>query len=830
VLILIAVISPAEWNYSMSKKHGARAADTAASCVSPDPGPKIFLTRRGTLLAGGIILLAALAAYHNSFSGSFMMDDQFAITDNPTIRQLGTSLFPPGTCTTGGRPLINLTFALNYALGGMQVWGYHAFNLFIHMLAGLTLFGIVRRTLLRPALAGLRRARPAAPNSNQAPIFADATPLALAVAVIWVVHPLQTEAVTYISQRAESLMGLFYLLTLYCFIRSVDETGQRPEARGEKTEDTTSASGAQLSTPCPPTPWRRRIGSRLWCAASVLACLLGVMSKEIIVTAPAMVFLYDRTFVAGSFRKAWRQRWRYYLGLAGTWLLLARLMIGLGQRGVGFDSGLGPWWRYALNSCRTVVLYCKLTCWPHPLIFDYGLDVIEHVTEAVPYVLAVVALLTAVVMALRYQPILGFAGAWFFTIIAPTTSVVPVFPVGEHRLYLSLAAAVALGVLGLHRLVGRRGLIVCAATAAGLGWLSVQRNEDYRSELAIWSDSVAKCPDNWHAHNNLGNVLLAIPGRVPDAIAEYQTALRLKPDWAEAHYNLAMILSRTPGYLSEAIAEYKTAIRIKPKLTQAHYNLAATLARIPGRLPEVISEYKAVIQIDPDFAQAHDYLGSALLEAGGRLDEVISEYEKAIRLRPDFVQTHYNLAVVLARFPDRRPEAITEYEAAIRIKPDFAEAHNNLGDILAQIPGRRPEAITEYEAAIRTKPDFAEAHNNLGSALVRTGDRQAEAINEYKAAIQIRPGFAQAHYNLATVLAPIPDRRSEAMAEFQTAIGIEPNFAEAHNGLGVALERIPGRLPDAIAHFEAAVRLKPDFAEAMNNLTVAKQRLMDQVH
>jgi hypothetical protein len=173
---------------------------------------------------GSVIVLAALAVYYNSFSGPFVLDDPLAITENPTIRHFGSALSPPIDSTAGGRPVVNLTFVLNYALGGMNVWGYHAFNLLVHMLAGLTLFGIVRRTLLERPTSNVEYPTP---KSNQSPhqirraIFqglssADTTLQALAVAVIWIVHPLQTEAVTYISQRAESLMGLFYLLTLYC--------------------------------------------------------------------------------------------------------------------------------------------------------------------------------------------------------------------------------------------------------------------------------------------------------------------------------------------------------------------------------------------------------------------------------------------------------------------------------------------------------------------------------------------------------------------------------------------------------------------------------------
>ncbi|HXC01073.1 MAG TPA: tetratricopeptide repeat protein [Opitutaceae bacterium] len=601
----------------MSKQSRARAALRTASLEKPSS----LFVRRGSLLAGCVVVLAAWVVYARSFSGPFILDDEWSITTNPTIHHVGSALSPPPDKGTGGRPLLNLTFALNYAQDGLNVWDYHAFNLFIHALAGLVLFGIVRRTL-----ASLDATRGSEISNLRFEIGADATPLALAIAVIWVVHPLQTEAVTYISQRAESLMGLFYLLTLYFFIRGVED------AR------TSNAESPTTNYKLPTTERRRRPGysSSLWMLASVGACLLGAMSKEIIVTAPVMVLLYDRTFVAGSFREAWRLRWRYYLGLACTWLLLACLMTHLGQRSIGFGQGV-TWWNYALTSCQSVVLYLKLAIWPHPLVFDYGANIIQQATEALPYALILLVLLAAVAMALRYWPAIGFAGAWFFVILAPTSSVIPLAdqPMAEHRMYLSLAAVVALGVLGVHAWMGRRSLILFAAVAAGLGWLSVERNKDYLTAQAIWSDTVAKRPDNARARYNLGNALHDIPGRLPDAVAQFEAAVRFHPDSSLAHYNFANVLNDA-GRIPEAIAQYDEALRLDPNNAQAHNNLgSALLINLPGRLPDAISHFEKALQINPHYAEAHYDFGIAL-DRAGRKPEAIAQYEEALRIRPEF--------------------------------------------------------------------------------------------------------------------------------------------------------------------------------------------------
>jgi tetratricopeptide (TPR) repeat protein len=709
-------------------------------------------------LASGIIVLAALAAYHNSFSGPSILDDRLAIADNPSIRHFWSALSPPPDASTGGRPLLNLTFALNYALGRMDVWGYHAFNLLIHTLAGLTLFGIVRRTLAsRLATRGfqisnLKSKIVESPATAQSEIsnlrfeMPQATLLALAVAVIWVVHPLQTEAVTYISQRAESLMGLFYLLTLYYFVRGVEVEKSRvqsPESRGERHS---RAESRELRVESEHSVFRP-LASSLWSLASICCCFLGVMSKEVIVTAPVMVLLYDRTFVAGSFREAWRQRWRYYLGLAATWLLLARLMTGLTQRGVGFDHTV-KWWNYALTSCRSVMLYLKLAIWPHPLVFDYGTNniVVQHAIEIAPYALLLAGLLVGTAIALWRWPVVGFAGAWLFLILAPTSSVVPVAlsPMAEHRMYLSLASVVALVVLGLYRLMGRRSLILFAAVAGGLGWLSVRRNEDYRSEVAMLSDTAAKCPDNERVHYNYGLALSHIAGRERDAIAEYQAALRIDPDYVDAHNNLGNALSQISGRLPDAIAEYQAALRVNPDSAEAHNNLGNALSQIPGRLPDAMAEYQAALRINPDYADAHYDLGKSLSQIPGRLPDAMAEYRATLRIDPDYAAAHNNMGNSLLQIPGRLPDAIAEYQAALRIDPDYADAHYNLGVSLSQIPGRSPDAMAEYQAALRINPDDADAHYNLGRLLMNIPGRNQDAISHLEAALRIRPDFVQA--------------------------------------------------------------------------------------
>jgi len=595
------------------------------------PVPPPAASRRNLLLAGALLGLAAVAAYHGTFSVPFLFDDRTAILDNPTIRQLWpltSALSPPndGSGVTG-RPLVNLSLALNHALSGEAVWSYHALNLLIHLGTGLALFGLVRRTLRQPAVPERLRA--------------DALPVGFTVAALWLVHPLLTESVTSIIQRTESLMGLFYLLTLYGFIRGVQSA--RPSG---------------------------------WLGLSVAACLLGMTAKEVMVSAPLVVFLADRTFVAGTFRAAWRQRWRYYLGLAGTWLVLGWLVLHAGgSRGTaaGFGLGVTPW-TYALTQCQAILLYLKLSVWPHPLVFDYGTDVVRHLGDVWWQAGLLLLLLGVTGWALVRRPLGGFLGACCFLILAPSSSVVPLVTqtMAEHRMYLPLAAVLTLGVTAAYARAGRAALGAALVLAAGFAVLTIRRNQDYRSELALWTDTVAKAPGNARAQLNLSEILINA-GQPAAALDHAAEAVRLHPTSAEAQNNVGIALVQL-GRPADASGYCREAFRLRPNYAKAHSNLGIALLK-SGQLPEAITEFEAALRLDPgspDTLTLRHNLGIALL-ASHRLPEAIAQFEAVLQANPDSVETHYYLALALG-LSDRLTEAAEHLEAVLRLKPDHADA------------------------------------------------------------------------------------------------------------------------------------------------------------
>jgi protein O-mannosyl-transferase len=481
-----------------------------------------------------VILAAGLLAYANSFTGQFLLDDHPNITEAPSLRSFAGVLSAP-------RPLVALSLRLNYALGRYTVEGYHAVNLAIHLLAGLALYGLVRHTLRR--LPPDQSARAAARG------------LALAVALLLVVHPLQTQAFTYIIQRTEALMGLFYLLTLYCLV-----------------------AGAEASTPR---------GRFLWYGGAVLCCALGMLSKEVMVTAPLLALLYDRVYLASSWREVVRRRFPLYLGLAASWLLLAQpLRWAFATNDPNTTAGFGlaaiTVAEYARTQPSILLHYLRLVFWPHPLCLDYGWPIAQTASEIVAPALVVAALVALTAWALWRRPWLGFWGAWFFVILAPTSSLMPIADLAfEHRMYLPLAGVLVLAVLAVHaglNALGRRAGWSAAALRArqialvgligGLCTvLTLLRNEDYGSELAMWNNVLLQYPQNARAHYNLGRALYW--AEMPEeADAEFRAALRLRPDDPRLHFGYGFVLFEQ-GRLAEAATQFREVLRLNPRSEEA---------------------------------------------------------------------------------------------------------------------------------------------------------------------------------------------------------------------------------------------------------------------
>jgi tetratricopeptide (TPR) repeat protein len=691
-------------------------------------------------------------AYSNSFQSALVFDNGPVITQDPRIRAVTAKNVE--AILTGQywyinsnvglyRPLTTLSYLLNYAaLGnGIRPAGYHWINVALHA-ANVTL------------VYGLGMLIWAAPEP------------AWALAAIWGLHPLLTEAVTNIVGRADLLAAFGVLMGLLCHGRAIATT-----------------------------KWRRVA----WLAALVAAQTVGLFSKENAAVLPILMLLFDFT---SPRRAPWRKRAFSYTVIVIPLAAFLCLSSAITHMQIDFVEnpliGAG-FWTARMTAVKVMGKLMWLFVWPYRLSADYSYNAVPLFAwqpwrwEDAKALLALVACLCAAsvasFLALRRRrvgrPAVFFLG-FFFLALAPTSNVFVLIGsiMAERFMYLpsvGLAGCVMAATYALSRLRFFQRPASGGAAWAALGVLlffyaarTYARNFDWQDARSLWKSAAKVSPLAARAHYNLGRELAHVRNRLPDAVAEFQAALKIRPDFADAYNNLGDALSRIPGRLPEAIAAYRSALRLEPNHADAHNNLGDAFASMPGHLPEAIAEFRAALLIEPGHPKAHTNLANALMQIPGGFED-----------------------------------AIAEYEMAVRLQPDNAEAHNNLGDALARVPGRLSDAVAEYQAALSLEPDHAEGHYNLGNALARAG-RLLEAATEYEAALRLDPNFAAAHSNLGNVLAQIPGRLNDAIAEYRAALRLDPDFAPAHYNLGEALAQTPGGLRAAIAEYEVALRLKPD--------------------
>ncbi len=726
-----------------------------------------------------------LTAYSNSFQTGLVFDSAAVISEDARVHAVTpqnlwlilTGPYWHGSSTLGlYRPLTTFSYLLNYAIfgNGTAPAGYHWVNLTLHEVnvSLVYLLGIL--------------------------VLGTAAP-AFALAAVWGLHPLLTESVTNIVGRADLLAAFGVLAGLLCYVKSATAAG-----------------------------WRKAF----WVAGTVAAQTAGIFSKENAAILPAIMLLYDLTWLK---RAPWRARAPAYAALA---LPFAAYLYLRGTLHVHILAPFGDnpltsagFWTARLTAIKVIGKYLWLFIWPARLSADYSYNAVPlfgwHPTqwEDAKALIALAFCLGAALLAVRSyranKPLFFFL-AFFFVALAPTSNLAILIGsiMAERFVYLpsiGLAGCVVAAICMLGRKIPRPQFLDMRAIWVAMGLLCLAcatrtyaRNSDWLDDRSLWTSAEEVCPGSARVHNNLGQALTQLPGRLLDAIAELQTALRIDPNYAAAHSNLGSALAQLPGRLPDAIAEFQAALRIDPDYAEAHYNLGNALTQLPGRLPDAIAQYEAVLRLEPGDAAAHNNLGLALANSGGRWLEAVAEYEAALRADPDLAAAHLNLGNALSQLPGRLPDAIAQYEAVLRLEPGAAPAHLNLGNALSQLPGRLPDAVAQYEVVLRINPDYAMAHFNLGNALSRMPGRLPDAIAEYDVALRLEPGNATAHNNLGLALVNSGGRLPEAIAHFEAALRINPDLAEAHFNLGNALSQLPGQSPGAIAQYEAALRIRPD--------------------
>ena len=696
------------------------------------------------------LFVAVLAVFSQVRNHDFVnYDDNAYVTDNPRVKAgltlKGVSWAFKASHAANWHPLTWLSHMLDCQLFGLNPKGHHLTNLVFHLLNTLLLFYLLNR------MTGARWR-------------------SLFVALLFALHPLHVESVVWVAERKDVLSTLFWMLTVWAYLRYVEQPGL------------------------------------MRYVLTILAFALGLMAKPMLVTLPFVLLLLDywplRRFQVGpisgsdppitqttpavqkqisqGIRLAWEKAPLFTLAaLSSLVTFFVQQRAGAVESMVVFPLKV----RFA-NALVSYVKYMGKMIWPQGLAVFY-----PHPGNSLPewqvvgaFLLLTLLSLLAVRTAYRYPYVL-VGWLWYLGTLVPAIGLVQV---GEQALadrytyvpLIGLFIIIAWGGPDLIRrwrygppVLATSTVIVLLAMFTST-WLQVGH---WKNSIDLFEHTIRVTANNYPAHNNLG-VALEQQERLQGAIAHYEEALRLKPNYVEAHNNMGHVLG-LQGEFQEAIAHYEEALRINPEHARTHFNLGVAAER-QGKFQQALAHYEDALRFKPDYVEAHNNMG-ILRATQGKFQEAIDHYLHALRINPEHARTHYNLGVA-AEQQGKLQEAVAYYEQALRIKPDFVEVHNNLGNVLGQ-QGKFEGAISHFSRALELKPNSAETHYNMGNVLAGQGKLE-KATSHFSKALELEPDFAQAYNNMGAVLS-FQGKYREAIACFSQALRLKPHYAEARKNL-----------------------------------------------
>jgi len=548
------------------------------------------------LLVLSLVLLLGTLIYSNTFYSSFYFDDIHSIVNNPAIRnilhlQAIWNFWP-------ARFFTYLSLALNYHLGQLNVLSYHLFNLAVHLTSGILVCWFMLLTCSTPVMQGQK-------------ITKHAKLIALFASLVFITHPLQTQGVTYIIQRATSLATLFYLLALTLYVKSrlLEQQRESPQAR------------------------------KLFYCASLVAAVMAMFTKEMTITLPWMILLYELCFLKTKERLNWKPLIPFLAALLiiPLTMFLTRSVDFMGMKMVLGNPPDISSWQYLLTQFRVMVTYLRLLFIPVNQNLDYAYPIANSLL-ALPTLISLIFLVSILTIAIRIfsrYRLISFSIFWFFLTLLPESSVIPIKDViFEHRLYLPMVGFSFFIVTLIYYLFEKRSLktmvIVLLMLTSCYAVLTYRRNLVWQNELTLWNDVVHKSPQKARPYYNRGN---AFKDRwnMSQAIFDYNKAIEIDPKDAEAYNNRGNAYYQQ-GNFTQAIFDYSKAIEVNPKDAMFYYNRGNAYIE-QGSIQQAIFDYNKAIEIDPKDAEVYNNRGNAYYQQGN-FTQAIFDYSKAIEVNP----------------------------------------------------------------------------------------------------------------------------------------------------------------------------------------------------
>lgn len=743
-----------------------------------------------------LLILVGSIIYANTLHAPFVFDDKPAITENPSIRMeeiTPKSIIDAATGYGKSRPVSMLSFGFNYFFGKYNVFGYHLLNIFIHITNGILLFYFLKLTLTLYN----RQSR----SKSKLDQIATSS-LSFFTALLWLANPVQTQSVTLIVQRMNSMGAMFYILALLLY------------AKGRVAQQLMLQKGDATSKPY---LW--------WFAGCLLAGTLALGCKESTAMLPIFIFLYEWYFFQELDKNWLKRRLKYIVAIVLLFCLVAGIYLGFDPMGKfntlrdysfkEFSMG-----ERLLTQARVVIYYLSLIFYPSPsrLNLDHDFPLSYSLFNPITTFLSLILIVALIVLGLylaKRQGLISFCIFWFLGNLLIESSVIPLAIIFEHRLYLPSMLVGLIPCLVIYRYLKPQWVIVgiCSILVAIVSYWTHERNEVWRDEETLWADCVKKSPNKARPYTNLGKALVN-QRRYDEALSNLLKAIEIDPNYPEAHINLGFLYEKQ-GETEKAVEQLRKAIQINPYFAKAYSNLGVALLK-QNKTDEALKNFQQALQVDPNLTAAYINIAAALTEQN-KLEEAIKNYTQALQINPNIAQAEFLMGAALVKL-GRTQQGISHLKKALQIDPDYAEAHNNLGGQLLQ-EGKIDAALKHLTRALAINPDLAQAHNNVGIIMIQKGNIDA-AISHFQAALRIAPEFEMANKNLQKALAIRHNKMDSEADNLLTALKSTPDDPVLNYRLGnLYLGR--GELDKAVAQFEKALALKPKFAEARNNLALA---------
>ncbi len=642
-----------------------------------------------------LLVIVGLAVYSNTLEIPFQFDDPTNITDNPLIRNIHN--FSNGNVLMQSRALTNLTFALNFRIHGTAVAGYHIINTLIHIINALLVYALVALIFQTP-------------NLRQSSLKKHAGVIALFSALLFVSHPVQTEAVTYIVQRLASLATLFFLASVSAYVNS--------RLASEKS--------------------RRGMAQWSWYIFSLVSAVLAMKSKETAFTLPIVICLSEFLFFTGVLRK----RTSFLLPFVLTFLIIPLSLIGTGKplgdmvgdvsRVTRLETSL-PRTDYLWTEFRVLVTYLRLMLFPANQNLDYDYPVYHSFFDApVFFSFLLLTSLFGCALFLLYRDrrspsegrLVGFGILWFFITLSVESSIIPIADViFEHRLYLPSAgffvAVTAALFWGVGKLRARYAVMVLMAALSlatvAFATLSYARNTVWQSEVSLWQDVIRKSPGKARPYNGLGLAFLNLH-EYDKAIECFAKAISVNSSYGTAYNNIGSAFYFS-GMYDRAVEAQTQAIALQPGNAAFRDNRGLTFAAI-GDNGRAMEDYNEAITLNPSYATAYHNIG-VIFHHRGLYDQAIEHYTKAIALDPSNSTFLGNRGLAYAEVGDY-DKAITDFTHAIFLNPGNVQAYSGRGEVYLR-QQRFSEAVSDLTEALYLDPTGVDLLFLRGTAHERAG-------------------------------------------------------------------------------------------------------------